>query len=904
MILRLKFLFTLLIFLFILTAPPEAWADWVKHPTNPVVGNSQNGWDSLSVRSPAVIYDNGQFKMYYQGQTSNSNWQIGIAYSSDGITWTKNSDNPIITPSDSYFIGEIGLEEPAILKDNLYRMWYKNDPNSTIRYATSSGGIVWNKYEKPVLINTDYWENLGVANPAVILKDGKYWMYYTAWGVDNGWRLGLATSSDGITWTKYEKNPLDLPIKEHAGRPAVIYYNGKVHLFYHTGYGRGTDIYHLISEDGINFSCENNQCSILTLGLPGSFDSNTIIGPAVVEHNSKLYLYYGGTSDNNHWQIGLASEQPIVVENKKTPLIILPGMFASWNKEAIIHNQIVATQDWILNPVVHEYDGIIQTLDNLGYQKNTDYFIFNYDWRKGLNSLADDFNAYVQQLTNANPTTKYNLLGHSLGGLVGRIYLQKYGVNNVNKLITIGTPHLGTANSYKPVEGGEFDTKNSLMWLGQKIILQINKDGLKTDKQIIAEKIPIAKDLLPTDDFLKKQNNQDIAISNMEIKNDTLLSYTTGFPNIFSSFQTFYGEKGDTTYGYKVTNRTLLDQLLDLYPDGRPQETINAPGDYVITSKSAGVGNNPINLNSLDHGEIIYSKASIKKILDNLSINYQDTQVVEGSSAQIFPSIIFLVMSPVSLEVEYSGQLFPEQQGIVLINNAEFGNYVIKAKGQAPGRYTILTGQLINNTDQWTRIEGEIKTLPQTDTYHIEFNGNNQMSFISTENLFDELILYLTDLNKTLKKNDITKSILYLNQAKKYYRQKNFPVLKRSLSLTHKHLFDARSKVILKDKSNLFYAIEKLETLYGKSLTGYNHGYFPSLLKISLTIKKKIIPIIQEFLLIQKNKEKNIQYNSLILLIIDNKLKLAEKSIKDKNYNLAEIYLMTVGELLKEVRKL
>lgn len=889
-----------IIFLLLLALPLSVKAEWIKNSANPILKYSDSDWDSLAVRSPAVINDSGQLKLYFQGQKTGSNWQIGLAYSSDGITWSKESLNPILTPSNSPFINEVGLEEPTVLKDSLYRMWYKSDPTSSIRYATSTDGITWDKYEKTVLTGTAYWENRGVANPSVIFKDGQYWMYYTAWGIDNGWMIGLATSTDGIVWEKYSGNPLNLPLIDHFGRPAVIFFNNKFHLFYHTGRGRGTDIYHLISDDGINFACDGT-CSILKRGPFGSFDYLTIIGPAVVEYNSQIYLYYSGTTNDLNWQIGLATEQPIV--NNKIPIIILPGMFSSWHKESILHNQPSNQSEWILNPIVKEYDGLTQTLANLSYQKDKDYYLFNYDWRKNLNSLSDDLNNYIQQLTISNPTIKFNILGHSLGGLVGRIYLQKFGSNNVNKLITIGSPHLGTANTYTAVEAGELNTKSDLMWLGQKIILQLNKNGLKTDKQVINEIMPIAKDLLPTYDYLKNQNDQIVPISSMQIKNDLLLTYNNSLPNTYPFLQTIYGEKGDTIDSFKITSRTMFDQLLDLYPDGRPSESLYSIGDTTVTNQSASIGNNSVKMINYDHGEIVYKKESVKKILDSFSISYLDSQITEGMPTEIFPSLIFLILSPATLKVEYNNQAFNEQEGIVYIKNAQVGQYSLKVTGQNLGRYTVIVGQIINNQDNWFKIEGEIKNLPQIDNYSVDFKPIvNEAPIIPTANLFDEIILYLTDLNKTLNKPDITSAIKNLNTAKSDFSKNNFGKLKSTLLLIQQQLFLARSKVTLTNKQKVFYAIEKIEGLYGKSLGNYQFGIFPSRLQLDITAKKKLILPTQKFLLTKKNAGKDILKNSLTLLTIDNKLKLAEENFKNKNYNSTEILLKTIDGLLKEVR--
>jgi len=890
--------------LFILPLPVKA--EWLKHSSNPVIPYSADGWDSLAVRSPAVIYDNSQFKLYYQGQKNSSNWQIGVAYSSNGVDWTKNTNNPIITPSSTSFIDENGLEEPAVLKDNLYRMWYKSDPTSTIRYATSTDGIVWDKYEKAVLTGTAYWENHGVANPSVIFKDGKYWMYYTAWGSDNGWLIGLATSPDGIIWTKYERNPLNLPLGDHLGRPSAIYYGGKFHLFYHTGYGRGTDIYHLVSDDGINFSCDG-QCSILALGSPGSFDSNTIIGPSVIEHNSQIYLYYGGTIDNSHWQIGLASEQPIVLENKKTPIIILPGMFASWNKEAILHNQATNQEDWILNPVVHEYDGLIQTLTNLDYQNNKDFYVFTYDWRKSLNDSSTDLKQFLEAKFPSSQT-KVNLIGHSLGGLIGRIYAQKYGASKINKLLTIGSPHQGVAQTYKPIEAGELEKNNTWLWLAEKIVLVLNKEHFNSDKQTINQMFPMIKDLFPTYNFLKNQNNQEISIQDMQIKNDSLLSYQSNFPDIFSYLKTIAGEKSDTLWGFKVGPRTIFDQLLDYYPDGRPQENFYQTGDYLVLSDSAKAGNNPQILN-LDHGEIIYKKESIKKILDASNISYQDSQIIEGEKTIISPSLIFLILSPATIEVKFKNHLYPEQNGLIFIENAQSGNYTLRVLGKEKGQYTVFIGQIGINTDQWTKIEGEIIQAPPTsqiDSYIISFDSQNPSEFPVNQNdvlsLFDLLIRRLSLIRKDYNRPDFGEAIEEAQDAKANFLRRNYKKMRKQLLECNREIFSARKKAPTLYKNVLYDTLLQLENLYERSskVSGYISKQKEIQKKISDLTKK--YSSLEEYLIKQKQQGVNVLQKSISLSQMQEKLSKSKEAFTDSNFSLAEILLLSTMRLGQEIK--
>jgi hypothetical protein len=113
---------------------------------------------------------------------------------------------------------ERGVFYPWVIKDgNTYKMWYTGKDSSDIwriGYATSPDGIHWNRQNNgnPVLNPSagDEWDSQDVYAPCVI-KDGEnYKMWYSGRypGLSG---IGYATSSDGITWSKSGSNPVLAP---------------------------------------------------------------------------------------------------------------------------------------------------------------------------------------------------------------------------------------------------------------------------------------------------------------------------------------------------------------------------------------------------------------------------------------------------------------------------------------------------------------------------------------------------------------------------------------------------------------------------------------------------------------------------------------------------------------------
>ncbi len=66
-----------------------------------------------------------------------------------------------------------------------------------------------------------------------------------------------------------------------------------------------------------------------------------------------------------------------------------------------------------------------------------------------INRYARDLAQYVEDVCAAARAEKVVVVGHSMGGLVGRAYVQRYGgEKRVARLVTVATPHRGTYLAY------------------------------------------------------------------------------------------------------------------------------------------------------------------------------------------------------------------------------------------------------------------------------------------------------------------------------------------------------------------------------------------------------------------------------------------------------------------------
>jgi predicted GH43/DUF377 family glycosyl hydrolase len=183
-------------------------------------GTVRGDWDGGGVRYPAVIHDHdgGTYEMWFAGRDLEGLWRIGYATSPDGLNWTKHAANPVLDVGAEDEWDASGIVSPFVIKESptSYKMWYSGgDESGTWRmgYATSSDGIHWAEHpSNPVLdLGDESWNNVRVLNPSVVYEGGLYKMWlHTAGDDGSGWLpyIAYAASTDGVVWAWDANNPL------------------------------------------------------------------------------------------------------------------------------------------------------------------------------------------------------------------------------------------------------------------------------------------------------------------------------------------------------------------------------------------------------------------------------------------------------------------------------------------------------------------------------------------------------------------------------------------------------------------------------------------------------------------------------------------------------------------------
>ncbi len=278
------------------TLPPT---NWTKYAGNPVVTPSQ-AWDPTWAIAPDILYEGGVYKMWYAGCSGSCS--IGYATSTDGTTWTPYAGNPVLSANASSWDTSFGPAR-VIHDGSVYRMWYTGDGGFGIRigYATSSDGIHWTKYgTTPVFNGTMAWDSGAVNTPAVAKVGSQFVMYFSGTNGSGGYSysMGRATSLDGISWTEYSGNPVLVAQGGWEGNrvhPSWFSVGTNGYDLYYSGGTVGTPVQVGHATSPDGLTWTEDPANpVLTPGASGSWDAWAVAHPYLVTVGSQLRMYFTG----------------------------------------------------------------------------------------------------------------------------------------------------------------------------------------------------------------------------------------------------------------------------------------------------------------------------------------------------------------------------------------------------------------------------------------------------------------------------------------------------------------------------------------------------------------------------------------------------------------------------------
>ena len=144
---------------------------WTLDPNIRVApASTLSAWDGVKTETPNLVYFNNKWHMYYCGIGSNGIYQIGHATSTDLYTWTKDSLNPLLTPSsitDGSMVLHVCEPGAVIFNSRIYLFFVV----TKARPASDNGGFPAGKIDI-YLAQSVGTSGSGFTTPVKVLSQG------------------------------------------------------------------------------------------------------------------------------------------------------------------------------------------------------------------------------------------------------------------------------------------------------------------------------------------------------------------------------------------------------------------------------------------------------------------------------------------------------------------------------------------------------------------------------------------------------------------------------------------------------------------------------------------------------------------------------------------------------------
>ena len=266
----------------------------------PILG----AWDERQVRYPMGWYEDGLYHLWYNAQ------DVGYATSPDGVTWTRPFTTPVLARGEAGTWDNSSIEAPFVLKraTDDYLMWYSgfNEAGEcAIGLATSTDGQTWSKHpQNPILSpSTEVWNNVCVIHPFVLYEGGIYKMWFISTGDDGNGQapvLAYTTSTDGINWPwENAQVVLEQDWEWWFWRPFVRHEGDTYKLWYSVWYEDRAHIAYATAPNETNWTRTNQP---IFSGSAGEWDERFVADSFIWHDGAEYQMWY-----DNEYEIGLAS---------------------------------------------------------------------------------------------------------------------------------------------------------------------------------------------------------------------------------------------------------------------------------------------------------------------------------------------------------------------------------------------------------------------------------------------------------------------------------------------------------------------------------------------------------------------------------------------------------------------
>ncbi|MEX0649986.1 MAG: alpha/beta hydrolase [Candidatus Andersenbacteria bacterium] len=436
-----------------------------------------------------------------------------------------------------------------------------------------------------------------------------------------------------------------------------------------------------------------------------------------------------------------------VVHDELEPVVIIPGIFASFNTKVTLLDKSGGTWRFILT-ADKVYRGLIERLEAAGYEEEKTLFIAHYDWRQANSESAGEYiKPVIDQAKLKSGSNKVDIVAHSMGGLTARSYIQSEDYDSdVDQLIMLGTPNEGAADAYIAWEGGEFPSRwqTGTRWYIAMVesALRVARTNTEPRPLSIRTFFPSIKDLLPITSFASRDGNNVVttdqntflkdlksAVGELESKG---VNVTTIAGNDLATLGSVTLDSEDSRSSEDIDHERWRDGP----PSPNPPQTDTTAGDKTVLLASALLGSDTVTIANAEHDKL--PEEAQEAVLEALGAGAVGTHIAYNLPDS---AISIAVLSPVDPTITGPGgelsstiNTFPEAEFVsdedadgpklLIIANPSDGEYQVTLTGTGAGEYHIITTYA--DDDETTSTVKEGATTPgQQDTIMFSINGGS-----------------------------------------------------------------------------------------------------------------------------------------------------------------------------------
>ncbi len=492
-------------------------------------------------------------------------------------------------------------------------------------------------------------------------------------------------------------------------------------------------------------------------------------------------------------------------ETKPDPVIIIPGILTSFNVKVLLLDQ--DNNNWTFFPVVgNVYRGLIERFEVAGYELGKTLFIAHYDWRQpNAESMIEYLIPMIEQAKQASGQDKVDIVAHSMGGLIARQYIRSAQYDNdVDQLITLGTPHEGASDAYIAWEGGDLPTR----WgRGVQVYIELVELALKHTRDINLERplsirsfFPSLRDLLPIYEFAQRDGS-DFPTESLTEENTFLKQLQADFNLIEQrgvKLTTIAGNDVNTLQGIALSaDRSSEDTTLDRWRDGHPDPDPPLPdttnGDQTVPLRSANLGSDITTLSAVPHDKI--PEEAQELVLQKLGVGAPGPHLAYDLPNSVIGTVVLSPVDPVvsgpNGEVlskdsnTFTSADFvwdvndPQGPKLLTISNPPPGEYLITLTGIGSGPFNVITAFADAAGDTVDEENGMTKPSQVTQYSFVVKDSTSEikLNIIDPRDLLKEIskLAYQAQgehLIKGFERANITRPVQHaLNDLKTYYHR-------------------------------------------------------------------------------------------------------------------------------------